>query len=356
MTQMPPNFMSLLLAQKCSLRSAILAAGSAFPLALYAAPSIQTALGNPIAGETIVLEGRDFTTMESSTISFFDNIENQSEYSDLSDGASALIDSGPWQRKTSEWSSSLSITRSEVDRSEKVSAMYEGTGRAYIGWPRALNDAENKRLYVSWWFKPFQDPNQFSGHNKFIRVWDSPDATQTRVAWNQRLLAGESVTDTSWAPWNGLIGEWNRLEYFVDGVNGEVKAWTNGQLIHYVKEFTKNDIQDGLDIALLGFDPNYGEPYKSFRFLIDDIYLSTSPARVELSNSSVWTKQGMKRELQTVINWSNQEISFKYELGSLDQSKTIYAYVIDNQGLVNNNGFPIDACSKCPEPIGLTVD
>jgi len=81
---------------------------------------------------------------------------------------------------------------------------------------------------------------------------------------------------------------------------------------------------------------------------IDDIYLDTTPARVEIGNASTWNAS-TRREIQTPTQWSSTAITVKVNQGSFASLANTYLYVIDSNGTVNANGYPL-CSSNCPSP------
>lgn len=325
-------------------------------LAVLADPSISEFEGAFQHGQVARIIGQDFGTPSSTDLRLWDTIDNQPAYSTLTRGTAVPTDTGPWEDNGNTWSNLIVIgdeSRSSLPQSSKV---YQGTGKAFLGWPKAFENNRNNTLYLTWYLKPMKDPDEFGGSNKFTRIWDAPDGSGTRLAWNQVLIGGESIPNSSWANWGGNVGSWNRMEMLIDGRRGLVKAWTNGKQIHNITSFSKANVQEGLTPAQLGFDANYADRYETLRFYIDDIYVADTPARVELSSSSTWDATAGNREIQPINSWSGTNISFEVNLGNLDPGGPLYLYVIDEDERVNSQGFEVAACPKCPEPTVLEIE
>ena len=80
---------------------------------------------------------------------------------------------------------------------------------------------------------------------------------------------------------------------------------------------------------------------------LDDIYIATSPARVEISESASWSET-MKREVLPITSWNSTKITAKSHKGVVLASNLVYAYVYDANGVSNKTGFKIK-CDKCPK-------
>ncbi|MDP2896296.1 MAG: Ig-like domain-containing protein [bacterium] len=73
---------------------------------------------------------------------------------------------------------------------------------------------------------------------------------------------------------------------------------------------------------------------------LDDVYLDTTQARVEIGDKSTW-EQCTHREIQIPTAWSDTSITVTANQGSFENGKTAYLYVIDANGNVNTQGYPI---------------
>jgi hypothetical protein len=88
---------------------------------------------------------------------------------------------------------------------------------------------------------------------------------------------------------------------------------------------------------------------------MDDIYMASSAARIELSSSKTWADTGRNKELQQSMNWKENSVDFKLSYGQFDPDDQLYVYVIDKNGDVNLNGLPL--CPRCPNsPTPLNLD
>ncbi|MBZ0333687.1 hypothetical protein [Marinobacter sp. AL4B] len=312
------------------------------------APNIQDVSGELQHGSSLTIRGGGFGESQAAKHALWDTVENQPEFEALNSGADVPTDRGPWERNGSPWAKPVTLYRGSDQRHQHSSANYLGLEKAFLGVPSAFSDSTNKNIYVSWWFKPSGDINEFGGANKLIRIWDSLDGKDTRISWTQALL-GAYKDGSEWDSWAGKSGVWNRLEIFANGEKGTIKAWTNGKIIHSVSDFEKSTIQDGLTVWLIGFDPNY-DVYESLEIKMDDIFISSSPERIELSTSQYWSEAGSKKEIQPVVSWNDSEISIKLNLGQFDKNDDLYIYVVTKDESVNENGIRLnnEPCKKCP--------
>jgi hypothetical protein len=211
-----------------------------------------------------------------------------------------------------------------------------------------LQGQTNNSIYVSWFFNPSESPSDAGGSNKFIRIWDHGSGDYTRISWTQMHMTYEGQPSPSWSHWGGGKNTWNHLEIWVDGAEGVIQARTNGKLIHDISDFKKSPIDEGLNIKLIGFDPSIPAKYSTLKFMLDDLYVSTSRARVVLSESATWDAARANGKPQLVKSWSNEEISFELQPRTGQQVEELYLFVVDSNGEANSQGFPL--CPQCPNP------
>jgi hypothetical protein len=163
----------------------------------------------------------------------------------------------------------------------------------------------------------------------------------------------DGPSSPSWANWGGNSNTWNHLEIWVDGASGVIETRTNGQLIHNISDFKKSPIDEGLNIKLVGFDPSIAENYSTLTFTLDELYVSTSRARVVVSESATWDVARRTGKPQLIKSWSSDEISFELQPQTGQQAENLYLYVIDSSGEANHQGFPL--CLQCPNPPALLM-
>lgn len=327
---------------------------TSFSSATYAIPGISSVDGEIGEGGTLTIQGNGFTSLDTGTI-LYDQVSNQPEYSKLSSGAVVPDDVGPWSQNSSIYGNPMKILRTGDLRTNNSSAVYYGEGQSTLGWPRAFEGANNRKFYMSWWYKPNQTANQ-GGSNKFCRVWDQSDGNGTRISLTQMHMTYSGTSgnsETSWGTTQPDANIWNRLEIYVDADTNTITAWLNGKITQNVANFQKASTSQGLTAGQIGFDPSISSDYPNYSFRMTDIYVSPSPARVELSNSDTWNPAS-KREVLTPTSWSDGKIDVKLNYFSHDPSANLYIYVVDSEGNVNQSGFPL--CEKCPgKPVSVEI-
>lgn len=266
-----------------------------------------------------------------------------------------------WDQYGTEWAKPL-VQKQATGPFPQASNMlyYGGPGRSNNSYLNPVENLGARSLYVSWNYRPTMDPAQEGGSNKFIRIWDDHTGTHTRISWTQMHLTygAKDISgsdDVSWGGWSGNAREWNLLEIYVDADRNTIQSWTNGKLVHDINNFTKSGISTGLGIRLLGFDPSVGDPYASMEINIDNVYVSNTPAKVILSTQPTWDNSLLATSAsQLPISWGENSITLSIDPEIFTEDS--YIYVFDENRLVNQSGYPIAGCSKCPNSPTLTID
>jgi hypothetical protein len=80
----------------------------------------------------------------------------------------------------------------------------------------------------------------------------------------------------------------------------------------------------------------------------DSVYLDVTWHRVLLSSSPRW-EDAKDIEIQIPVAWNDSEISIEVRFGSLSGADDYFLYVVDAEGQVNAEGYPV-SCALCPKP------
>tara|TARA_R100000322_G_scaffold162177_1_gene124651 strand:- start:431 stop:1393 length:963 start_codon:yes stop_codon:yes gene_type:complete len=318
-----------------------------------AAPSIDAIEGSLLPGSSVKITGSGF----SSELRKIDLKDESDSYSLLTLGKTLSVagTDNLWVTEGSPWAKPLLPV--PVDDESRGGFVYQGQGKAYNQYIGPLKDADTKTLYVSWLYKPSESPGHSQGSNKFIRVWDDHSGEGTRISWTGMHMIYSDVTGETrptWGGWSGKVGEWNRMEIWVDGVGGEIIASINGVAVHNVDDFVKVPNGIGLNIKLLGFDPSVATPYANMITQIDDLYVSTTRARVLLSDEPAWADAKITGDTLIPSSWTDSEVTLKLSTGERALIEKKYLYVVDKDGVANSEGYEL--CGSCPKPPQLTAN
>lgn len=146
-------------------------------------------------------------------------------------------------------------------------------------------------------------------------------------------------------------GDWHRVEMYyklsqpAGAANGAAWIVINNETDSRFMWKDSVTLEEGYDLKLhslllplMGANPK--EDGK-FDLYVDDVYLDNSLARVEIGNASTWSAS-TRREIQIPSSWSTSAIDVDVNLGAFDEEDEVYLYVVDKDGNVNENGYPID--------------
>lgn len=157
---------------------------------------------------------------------------------------------------------------------------------------------------------------------------------------------------------------WHKMAIYIEkagavGANdGKLRIWwDNRQVFDWKSHFSSPSLPsycpvisgdfdaDGADLAWhLAFGHYFSSASSSTYAEFDDLYLGHSQARVELANAST-IEQATVVEPQPPTSWSSGRIDVKVNLGGLRADQPLWAYVTDDAGRRNVNGFPVSPSS-----------
>ncbi|WP_136549010.1 hypothetical protein [Hydrocarboniclastica marina] len=314
---------------------------------VIAAPTIDSVGASIVGSGMLVVKGSGFSTA-SGQLALLDEVDSHNIARDSSTPLEASA-SDVWMGHGSPWASGL--TAIPLDGTPE--AVYYGKGKTFSKYIHALDGLNNSTLYAAWDYMPTESPGHSGGSNKFIRIWDNHDGEETRLSWTQMHMT-YTGGGPSWEGWPGSTNKWNRMEIWVDGDAGVVQASVNGKLVHDIKDFKKISDTIGLNVALLGFDPNSGSKYSTMETHIDNLYVSTSRSRAVLSQEASWEKAKAGGHIQLVSDWSPSQLTIQLNKSGLERLKgPAYLYIVNDAGEVNPDGFEV--CQVCPNPPTLTM-
>lgn len=165
---------------------------------------------------------------------------------------------------------------------------------------------------------------------------------------------------------------WNKMAVLIrkstrrDGNDGRLRVWWNNRIVFDWKDhfraaannprsapsypITGDFDTDGKDLAGTWAVGNYfssasGNTWADF----DDVYLDHSQARVELGDAPRYADCAVL-EVQPPVEWQDGRAAARVNLGALAGRETVYLYVIDSDGGVNADGFPVRNGGGVPNP------
>lgn len=220
------------------------------------------------------------------------------------------------------------------------------------------------KIYIDAWYYYDAVP-PYSRNHKIFRIHSnaySPNLYYNiycDATGNWSHLSQDGVNGGNYHVWtnpgaNYFAKQWVHLQaYFAESSpgtdNGTAILWVDGvKRVSEIGNFrTRNDNTSywsdlwfgnylGHDAA--GSCSAYGDAYTYW----DNVYVDTTQARVEISDSPVWNDSVKNhKEIQIPSSWSDSSITITANQGTFIPAQTVYLYVIDANGNVNANGYPV---------------
>jgi hypothetical protein len=352
--------------------------------AALAGPTITGVQGTVSDGLSISINGSGFGA-NGPNIKVFDDFEKGTNNAPISTQPnSAAV--GQWDRSqdTVVYSSEFAHSGSLSFKSDWSSDNYKEGGRL-IGIN--INDVE---VYFSWWqYLPTTDhvpgdggPGAGGPNWKYYWLWGGTPPTgkwpyddyvtvlltgslppcsvgcvafvalddpRTPARWGSGSVDDFSTYSTF------IKGRWLRQDYYLKAgqTTGAAKMWEltpsgMSQKINANNVYTvyPNEVWTRWNI------PGYGRATYNSRTYYDDVYFATGPgaqARVEIGNAQTY-KNCTNLAIMTPTSWSDTTIVATVKLGSFKIGDPVYLYVVDANGVVSTQGFPVIIGHKVPLP------
>ncbi len=157
---------------------------------------------------------------------------------------------------------------------------------------------------------------------------------------------------------------WDKFEFLIDigaphTSSGYYRIWHNGRLMHARNDLPTNDPAIWSDFGFIHINGyyarriGYDEETQSdipcvtgcpALFFIDDAYIDTSAARVEICDvplRSTKETSGATCALQPPISWGADTIDFRANVAGLSASVPLYLYIVNGGNVANAAGFLI---------------
>ncbi len=245
---------------------------------------------------------------------------------------------------------------------------HSGEHSAHITWPNYSISAfgwSNKgpfdRLYISFWrYMDPEDPDTpplnfkmmyLHGNGTLEEQSDSPHfmigaIMPTRRNW-QFAVQNHPTVNFPWQTSRSYfetINVWQRWEIYVqlessiNASDGYIEGWLDGVKVYEQGGLNLAD-SDGTfrDFRLGHMFQGHGQDDHCY---YDDVYVSQSRSRIEIGNAPSFEACTV-REIQIPTDWSSNLLTVDLHYSRYSQGELAYLYVVDDNGVVNTQGYPI---------------
>lgn len=349
----------------------------------YSQPSISGVSGTLVHDGTVTVTGNGFGTKDTAAPKFFNNMENVTI--GQHPAGFTIYGGNPVGTPVA-----LSPSRGSSTKAMKFSADLTAVNPSdYLSsWNESIYDLGNSadRIFVSYWIyldnagtvctaSPANDciwqwKNTYIGSHP--SAYTQNDTFTTTMGINNWIRYKNSFFNTfETSYYNGLtfggsnpgapsdfyqFGQWQRVSIYIQRSSAPLTADGKFQIkrIDRVSMLLNDNTvitHDSDDSAwrYIAFGQaitNVCQDYVGlggrvvWNSYYDDVYIDNTQARIEVCNASTWSSV-TQCEIQIPSAWSPNSVTITANQGSFANSQNAYIYVVDSDGNVNANGYPI---------------
>ena len=323
-----------------------------FPQSTFAAPAITGVSGTISQGQSIAIVGSGFGAKTSAQPVYWD---------DLEDGAADLkAKIGTWEDDANRI---LVInTTNQRHSNSRYNAMANFNGSHNMDNAKFQGGSDTTKWFVQYWVKldsNFSWGNSIGGNLgnvKFIRFWTTGSGSNDFVcSYHGGTSAGcatENCDDSypgyfSFKPTNITKNVWHLFQFEFNSSSigtrdGTFRMYYDGALVENWSIKTKcSGASSNFRPQVIGwFNSTDSGASGSKQVYFDDFYADSTWARIEIGNASTYAAS-TRREIQIPSSWANTGITVSVNTGGFASNENVYLYVVDSNGAVNANGYPI---------------
>jgi len=311
------------------------------PLAI-AAPTVSGVSGTLSSGQTVTVNGSGFGSKPQAAPVLWDSFEGGANGS-LIQGAAAAV--GKWDTGAGSENPVYSTAKA-----------HSGSKSAQNNFVNNYNSSLAKnmtftRLYMDFWINA-DYLDQKSRNFKPWRLYGDNDSYQLDYVWlcdgnlMNRVQESAGFSQGDWGGPNYSDNQWMHIQLVYNEsspnvANGTVRHFINSQVAgndsgaimteKTTAHFDQIRIGHYWDRAAVDACPSNS----GATVFVDDVYIDTSWARVELGNASTYSGS-THREVQVASAWADGSIAVKFNPGNFASGSTAYLFVTD----ANNNTSP----------------
>ena len=312
------------------------------PPPIFAAPTINGVSGTVSDGNSVTI---------SSTGTDFGASPTQLKWDDFDSGTNSEDIGNSWNLPDAD---NHPVYSNSNNRTNSTLNAYSNNGTDDLEYNHS---GTISTVYVTFWMYSTRSITDSTYNNKWLKIWhDGVDfqpeitlITQWAGPGSQCNLANENLvyvfTDTITNP---TVSTWERIEVYAeestspggtfdgtaDGnvyvwqqVGGEGNTFTLTAEQENVATNSSGDSRHWERVCLMEYNRSSGG---STTTRVDDVYISSSRARVEVGDNATWANC-THREIQLQTAWSTSSITVTVNQGSFSTG-TAYLFVIDENG------------------------
>lgn len=312
-----------------------------------AEPTISAVSGSMTHKDSVTIAGLNFGSRPSS---------EPVKWDDFEDGFNGQTLGNGWTKFTASGDDPAHYTTTVLRKGSNVSvecAMIKAYDVSF-GYDWAKPPSPN-RFYLTFW-RNNHVIGTHSDNYKSIRFYGNASNGEPQ-AWygvqngTSPFIVVQHYDGSSAVNWFSKLTEneqWVREEYYLD-MGSEGKS--DGTFYYWIQNqkdkvalrgalTNQKFLTDSYRIDKIRIGHYWNQNAGDLRAYFDDVYIDLTQARVEIGNAPSWGSCTF-REIQIPSAWSDSSITFTVNRGSFGDGNNAYLYVVDSNGNVNSQGYPI---------------
>ena len=325
-------------------------------------PKIVSVSGSP-GGRSANIAGSNFGTKATATPLKWDNFEAGTVGNRI--GGNNAVIGGTWSDFSS--GSTYPVYNATQVRPNSTRSSYYDYASAYNISLQEIHDNQAEWFFSYWYYTNQADSARQS--KPWQMYGSSSDEPMTYMGWGQNgvdgflrigmMDAGSSDPNNGAAAnqsWYGVgasdiasvRNKWIRIDVYLKQstgglTNGEYRVWlsngTNSTWMSLWRYPTKTRSTSNYWRQLM-LGEYFGGGNTTHQVWMDDVYIDSTQARVEICDKSTWTSR-THCEIQIPTTWLDNSITFNVNPGSFTDLRNTYLYVVDSNGNVDSNGYSL---------------
>jgi hypothetical protein len=316
----------------------------------FAAPSISEVSGGIIEGETVTIAGSGFGTKSPAAPLIWDTLEDGS------------VNTSTTSLDRDDWDSTSTFSATSGDK-------HGGTYSALSSGPNGgghfdieTNVGDSAKLYFYTWRRYSTGMSQANLNKKFWGMLPTGGSSYPRpaAAWHGSELgkAGKFIVEPNLYGTKAFsFGDLPGSSWFLDEFIVQLSSGSGQRdgIWQYIQDgSTKANYTDV--VYRNGTYPTQpsqvswrNDGIYSGNLYMDDLYIDTMWSRVMVGNNSSYSSC-THREIQIPMAWAGNSITITVNQGSFADCETVYLFVVDADGNVNTQGYPIRIVTGAGKP------